>query len=496
MRILAAVVAVLLSVSTATADLTLVSANRSRSGSGNGASKNASASGDGTLIAFQSDASDLVDNDGNSWTDVFVYDARGQSTALVSVNTSGTSGNRDSHDPIVSADGRYVLFTSSASDLVSTPVSRNGDVFVRDLATNTTTLVSVNRSGDGGGNAGSNAIAISADGATVLFRSLATDLVTLSDDNNEEDIFARNMRTGETQLVSMNRYGDGTPNDVSFDATMSADGRFAAFCSIANNVIPNDGNTNTDIFLRDLVGRQTTLVSANTAAQPANRGAFRPSVSRDGRRISFDSIASDLTTADANGNDSDIFVRDLPAGPTRTASVDESGATVKGDTFKASLSADGRFVVFTTPARLLAIDQNGISDAYARDIDAGHSILLNSTAAGVAGNGGSLDAVISASARFAAFVSTATNLGFQDSNSGADVFVKDLVTGELRLVSATPGGSSGDRSSSRPRISDDGSTVVFESAATNLVSGDKNNTTDVFASFPPAPTRRRTTRHP
>jgi hypothetical protein len=483
----------LFSVAAAEAALTLVSANRNRTSGGNGNSTNASVSTDGMTIAFQSTASDLVSNDNNLSTDVFAYDARSGSTRLVSIDSTGTkSAAGTSRDPIVSADGRFVAFTSDAGDVVSTPVSRNGDVYLRDLQTSTTALVSVNRGGDRGGNGASNVLGMSSDGMTILFLSEATDLVSLSDSNDQKDIFARDMRTGVTQLVSINRYGDGTPSSDSFHGTISANGRYVAFANIANNVLPNDSNTSSDIFLRDLAAGRTILVSANPASQPSNRGAFRPSLSADGSMIAFDSISSDLTANDANGNDSDIFLRNVSTNTTTLVSLNLNGTTTSGDSFSPQISANGQFVTFVSPvANLVANDTNGVTDAFVRDLQAGRTILLNTSSTGQPGNGGSTDPRISANGRLAVFLSLATNFGYSDTNGQLDVFLKDIVSGALTLVSATPTGVAGNAAAARPRISEDGRVVVFESAASNLVPGDSNARTDIFASIPPPPPRRR-----
>jgi Tol biopolymer transport system component len=176
-----------------TGTTTLVSVNRFETGSGNGNSGHQGMSADGRFVAFASRASDLIANDTNGTTfDVFVRDLQMGTTALVSVNGFGTgSGNGLSLPAAISAEGRFVAFVSEASNLTADGVS-GSNVFVRDLKMGTTSLVSVNRSGNGSGNGSSDGPAISADGGFVVFASRATDLVTTNDINgSEEDIFVR-----------------------------------------------------------------------------------------------------------------------------------------------------------------------------------------------------------------------------------------------------------------------------------------------------------------
>lgn len=475
----------------------LASANRAGF-SGNGNSTNASVSANGMVVAFQSDASDLVDGDQNISTDVFLFDVPSRTTRLVSMDVTGTKAGRGtSRGPIVSADGRFVAFTSDANDLVSTPVSRNGDVFVRDVATGQTTLVSINRTGDRGGNAESTLAAMSSDGQVIVFLSQATDLVGLTDNNSGNDVFVRDMRSGTTQLVSMNRTNDGTANQDSFDATISANGRYVAFATLANNVISSDPNTSSDIFIRDLGAGRTALASATPGNQPSNRGAFRPSLSADGKLVAFDSISSDLTTNDANGNDSDIFARNLTTNSTTLISINMDGTSTKGDSFgPAVVSGNGAFVAFTSPAsNLVANDTNGTTDAFVRDLAARQTILLNSSPSGTGGNGSSTAPSISTTGRYAAFLTTSSNLGFTDTNGKADVYLKDVTTGAVRLISANPAGVAANGTAARPKISADGRVVAFESTASDMVPGDTNARTDVFVALPDPGPRTRAVKH-
>jgi Tol biopolymer transport system component len=238
----------------------LVSVNRFETNSGNSISSEVSLSADGRFVAFHSYASDLVTNDANGQLDVFVRDLRTGATALVSVNRFGTaSGNGSAGGPgggpAISADGRLVAFTSHASDLVANDTNGQPDAFVRDLEKGTTTLVSLNRFGTNGGNGASGDPRLSADGRFVAFRSSASDLVDENDTNRlgGNDVFVRDLQTGTTTLVSVNRAGTDSGNDPSGNSggfAMSTDGRFVAFTSNATDLVATDTNGREDVFVR------------------------------------------------------------------------------------------------------------------------------------------------------------------------------------------------------------------------------------------------------
>jgi Ca2+-binding RTX toxin-like protein len=191
-----------------------------------------------------------VPGDTNNSTDIFVRDLLTNTTTRVSVSSTGNQGNRNSERSSLSADGRFVAFSSDANNLVPGDTNNSRDIFVRDLSTNTTTLVSVSSSGDGGNQDSPNIPFISADGRFVSFRSLATNLVP-GDTNNTQDTFVRDLSTNTTTRVSVSSTGN-QGNDFSFYSSLSADGRRVVFSSDATNLVPGDTNNNTDIFVVDL----------------------------------------------------------------------------------------------------------------------------------------------------------------------------------------------------------------------------------------------------
>ena len=229
----------------------------------------------------------------------------------VSVDSAGNQGNRDSYSPSISADGRFVAFTSLASNIVPGDTNNTFDIFVRDRLTNTTTRVSVDSAGNQG-NSFSNSPSISADGRFVAFTSEASNIVP-GDTNSKPDIFVRDRLTNTTTRVSVDSAGN-QGNDGSNSPSISADGRFVAFNSDASNLVPEDTNGYRDIFVRDTLTNTTTLVSVDSAGNQGNFFSFTPSISADGRFVAFSSFASNIVPGDTNNTD-DIFVVDTSSTP-------------------------------------------------------------------------------------------------------------------------------------------------------------------------------------
>jgi Tol biopolymer transport system component len=374
----------------------------------------------GRFVAFSSDASNLVAGDTNDSTDVFVRDRRNHTTSRVSVG-AGTEGNLDSYDPSISANGRFVAFSSDASNLVSGDTNDSTDVFVRDRVMHTTMLVSVS-SGGVLGNSVSSLPSISGGGRLVAFASFSSNLVG-ADTNAASDIFVRNLRTHTTRRASVSSAGVEADFD-SADPAISADGRYVAFDADATNLVAADTNDTTDVFVRDLRAHATHRVSVGTQGAQANSDSHGPSISADGRLVAFHSYASNLVAADANGA-ADVFVHTLTTGTTSRVSVSGGGGEANSDSFLPSVSADGRFIAFYSDAtNLVAGDTNRIFDVFVRD-RANHATTRVSLSSGaVQGNGSSYDPAISADGRVVAFYSDATNLVGGDTNAAGDILVR------------------------------------------------------------------------
>jgi Tol biopolymer transport system component len=391
-------------------------------GPGNGNSRFVSISADGRYVAFGSSASDLVSGDANGVDDVFLRNRRNGTTVRVSVDSSGVEGNGGSYAPSVSADGRYVAFQSYASNLVAGDTNGICDVFVRDRTTGTTVRVSVDSAGlEATGE--SFYPAISADGRYVAFQSLAATLVA-GDVNGKGDVFVRDLSSGTTVLVSQSSAGMQGDAD-SQAASISADGRFVVFDSTSASFSAGDANGASDVFVRDLVAGTTERVSVDPAGNDGNGNSFAGSLSADGRHVAFYSAASNLVGLDAN-NAFDVYVRDLQAATTTRVSVTPVDRPGNGDSFTPSISADGRFVAFQSIAsNLVAGDTNATADVFLRDCDVAVTLRASVGAHGAESDDLSAGPAVSADGRDVAFWSAATNLAGMDGNGCLDVFLFD-----------------------------------------------------------------------
>jgi hypothetical protein len=317
----------------------------------------------GRYVAFESFARNLVPGDTGGLWDVFVRDRRLKTTERVSVSSTGVQGNNGSVGVAISTNGRYVAFYSRASNLVAGDTNRRHDVFVRDLAAGTTTRVSV-RSNGGQANSDSAGPVVSANGRYVGFYSDASNLVA-GDTNGVSDAFVRDRANGTTTRISVRSNG-AQANAESYIDSISADGRFVSFSSWASNLVAGDTNGVRDVFVRDRATGTTRRVSVGSDGTEGNGESLTSAVSPDGRFVAFGSAASNLVIADTNG-EPDVFVRDRATGAIRLVSVDTVGTAAGGG--DPSISADGRFVSFSSWAsHLVAGDTNGIIDVFVRDL--------------------------------------------------------------------------------------------------------------------------------
>jgi Tol biopolymer transport system component len=275
-------------------------------GQANSGSNYPAISADGLYVAFRSNASNLVDGDTNTVEDIFVRDRVNGTTERVSVASDESQGDGISVSPSISADGRFVAFNSAASNLVVGDTNNWDDVFVRDREAGTTERISVT-SNESQQNFPSLYPTLSANGRFVIFLSFATNLVS-GDTNNVADIFVRDRTAGTTERVSV-ASDQSQANNASELSAISADGRYAIFRSDATNLVVGDTNTAPDIFIHDRLFRFTERLSVASDGSQANDASGQPSISADGRYAAFRSIANDLVGVDTNGF-LDVFVRD------------------------------------------------------------------------------------------------------------------------------------------------------------------------------------------
>jgi Tol biopolymer transport system component len=387
---------------------------------GNNDSYHASISGDGRFVAFYSKATNLVPGDSNGVQDAFVRDLQTGVTERVSVDSAETQANGSSgntYSPSISGDGRYVAFESAATNLVPADTNGSWDIFVRDRQSGTTERVGVQ------GNGHSYNPSISSNGRYVAFESAATNLVA-GDTNASVDVFVYDRQTFVTTRVSLDSAAV-QGNNGSYNAAISSDGRYVAFWSDSDNLAPGDTNTVPDVFVRDRQTGLTTRVSVDSGGAEGNGDSYEPSISADGRYVAFWSYANNLVPLDTNGV-ADVFVHDRQSNATTRVSVDSLGLESDNDSFELSISADGRFVAFWSNAdNLVPGDTNLAADIFLRFIPDGTTRRLSVSSGGVQGNQSSFAPSISANGSRVAFESQATNLVSGDTNGFWDVFVLD-----------------------------------------------------------------------
>jgi Tol biopolymer transport system component len=376
----------------ATASTSLVSV-ASDGTQGNDPSSSPASSSDGRVVAFDSIATNLVAGDTNAEIDIFVRDRQTAQTTRVSVASDGAQGSSDfgfsqGADASISADGRFVAFQAGFTNLV--PGDTNSCVSLPNLPP-----------------------------------------------GECPDIFVHDRQTGQTTRVSVASDGTQA-NDQSFRPAISADGRYVTFASVASNLVPGDTNgaqgvfLGTDVFVHDRQTGQTTRVSVASDGTQANRESFAPTVSADGRYVAFVSLASNLVPRDNNGRRNpllgqDVFVHDRQTGQTTRVSVASDHRQALGPSFDPSISADGRRVAFASDAsNLVLMDSNKLGDVFVRDRRAGTTVRASLASDGTQANDSSSLPAISADGAAVAFFSSATNLVAGDANQTGDVFVREL----------------------------------------------------------------------
>ena len=401
-----------------------------------------SVNADGRFVVFRSKATNLVS--GYLFTpgvdNIFRFDRLTGKVALVSVNEFGTGGgNNASFGPTISADGNIVVFVSSASNLDSLDTDSIWDIYARNMKTGTTEIISGDQFYSLHSRGNSFRPVISADGSMVAFSSRSARLSQL-DTNNDIDVYSHSLITHETSLVSVNAARTASGNEFSDYPVINADGRVIAFESSASDLSPLDINgDDTDVFARDLVSDETFIVSMNAAGTgTANSDSSGATISADGNEIAFDSKATNISSLDTN-HGYDVYVRDLANDTTRLVSVDFAGTGGSndhpGEAVGAVISADGNTVVFSG----YGVDYDGLGlakhDLYA-NLNTGTTqrVTLGGPGVGVMSEGGD-DPVPSTDGKTIAFWSTLSDSNSPDANSVSGIFVRDLRLGTTQFLS-------------------------------------------------------------
>jgi hypothetical protein len=418
------------------------------------------------------------------------------SLSTANVQGSGSSGMEyESYSSSISDDGRYVVFASEATNLVANDTNNQWDVFLRDRDADadgifdepsqvSTTRISMGLSG-AQANGKSWEVSISGNGRYVAYSSDANNLVS-NDTNGARDVFLYDRNTGSTTRVSVSS-GGVQGNARSDQPSVSYDGHYVAFRSYATNLVANDTNDPSDIFVRDTWALQTTRVSVGPGGAQADAGSTNPAISGNGRYVAFASYATNLVAGDVNGPLSDIFVYDRNLGVTELiSSIDTLAATYgNNESYTPDINYDGNFVVFISRATDLVTvvpPLNGTAHVFLRNRATLRTKLVSTSYVGAQSNADSYTPSISGDGRFVVYASDGSNLDLTpDINGVRDIFLHDREIGLTQRISRAYNTEYPNGRSHAPVISSDGRHIAFTSEATNLVSDDSNNKWDVFA---------------
>lgn len=376
---------------------------------GNGNSYYPVLSDDGRYVVFASYATNLVPNDTNNTWDVFVHDQSNGETERVSLTTEGIEGDYSSNYPDISADGRYVVFFSYATNLVPNDNNGQPDIFLHDRETNTTEIISVT-SDEQPMYTYSTSPKISPDGRFVVFDSTP-------------GVYVRDRLLGITERVDVDDAGQ-PGNSYSGTAHISADGRYVTFYSRASDLVPNDLNGSiNDVFLRDRQLQTTRLISLGNDGQPGNGNSTPSDISRDGRFIVFSSLATNFASGDSF-NTIDLFMYDSFVNQLQLISATPFGYPGNGTSSQGVISSDNRLIAFQSGAsNLVANDTNGEADIFVYDLHTRFFYLASINGVGEQGDDNSLWPAVTPDGFIIAFGSEATNLVADDTNNKTDIFV-------------------------------------------------------------------------
>ncbi|NJN54977.1 MAG: hypothetical protein HC804_09610, partial [Anaerolineae bacterium] len=424
-------------------------------------------------------------------------------TSLISRAANGDGGDAPSVDPAVSANGRYIAYSSRSQNIVISDTHPfTEDIFIYDRLYNLTKQLTPYP----GTQANNDSLDpdISGDGQVVVFASYADNWEWSVDFNGEKDVYVYTYYDAPEEITAGQGAGYGyavlvsyttedgyyAANDASYEPAISLNGRYVAFTSVATNLIANDTNNVSDIYVRDLHTGQIERVSIASNGAQGFGPSYQPDISADGRFVVFTSSAPNLVPNDTN-NAPDTFLHDRETGLTRRVSVNSSGGqgmptgTAGGLAQNPSLSANGQFIVFESTFTNLSLtpDSNGAQDIFLHNALSGETRLISRAEDGSQANNGSDLPVISPDAHYVAYRAFANNLVYTDTNGIPDIFVVDLVQQTVSRQSVASDGaqSHGPNGVTTADISADGGLIAFDSDAWDLVPDDSNGSLpDIF----------------
>ena len=398
------------------------------------------------------------------------------SVERVSVGSDGEQGEGASIRGVFSADGATLLMQSGAR-FVPEDLNSYGDIYLKDFASGAVERVTLDPA-IADPESGGYEPEISADGTRVAYTS-TFDVTIDGRTGAQETVVFKDLLTGEDKLISASVVGE-PGNDASFYAHFSPDGTQIAFTSYATNLVPCLTMVGDAVFLKDIASGDIRMLSSNAAVEAANNYSVGVGFTPDGSNFAFSSLADNLIEDDGNGV-RDIFTKNLTTGAVRRLSVGADGTEGNGDSSEGSFSPDGSKLLFASRAtNFVAGDRNGSQDLFIKDLVTGEITLASIDSLGNQWVADSYGGVFSPDGTKIAFYSDTAGLAVRDDNSAQDVFVKDLVSGAITVLSANVAGEIGDAQSFWPQFVPDGSGVLFTSYATNLVPDDTNGERDLF----------------
>jgi RTX calcium-binding nonapeptide repeat (4 copies)/WD40-like Beta Propeller Repeat len=403
---------------------------------------------------------------------------------LLSTSGAGVKGNATSSAPAISTDGSTVAFTSASTNLYQFDIDSHVDVFVKDVATGAIDLASRATSGTKANGDNAN-VALSRDGRWVAFQSEATDLDP-ADTDTTPDVYVKDTLLGDLTLVSASTAGikgDGTSGDRSID--ISRNGNRVVFDSDSTNLHPAHPANGQDVYMKIVSTGKLVIVSrTSTGGVSTWGGGQEPSISDSGKKVAFESFAADMHPDDPDHVE-DIYLKNVGTGDLTLVSTSTAGVKGDGTSQDPDLAGGGNKVVFTSYAdNLDPADTDALPDIYAKDLRTGELTLVSTSDDGVKGNGASFFPAISGDGKRVTFASESTNLDPADTDPGTDIYVKDLTTGDISMVSASPDGVDGFPSSYHSSLSGRGALVAFDSTASNLDAGDHDSIQDIYVKQP------------
>ncbi len=404
----------------------------------NAATSTVAISANGRYVVFSSSASNLVENDTNGVVDIFVRDMQTGTVQRVTTNAAGVEANGTStfNSHAISADGRFIAFSSFASNLVAGDTNDAREVFVKDMQTGAVLRVATDAAGNQFTSnqespaASASYANISADGKHVVFASNATTLVA-NDSNGQRDLFIKHLLTGAIERVNTSATGvqavDGILLLDTGAPTLSGDGRYVVFESTDATLVAGDRNASPDVFLKDTQTGAIQIISSNGKGEQGNTNSWAATITADGSKVVFISSASNLVSGDTNGR-YDVFMKNLSDGNIIRVNTDSAGNQMVGNyslTEAASISNDGKYVVFNSSSNALVPgDNNTQTDTFIKNTETGAIQRANLDNLGLEANSGHIgaDAVISGDGRYVSFQSSASNLVENDTNNFRDIF--------------------------------------------------------------------------